>query len=330
MKVFVTGGSGFIGQRIVDQLVKRGDEVVCLQHKKGIDRPGITTVQGDLLRKETLASMRGCDAVIANAAIYEFGPSRSVRKTMRDINVTGTKNTLDAALELGIPKIVYTSTVAVLGDTTPYGVATEENIAGYAYPCLALYNITKREAHLYAQQLVDQKQAPIVLAMPSVVFGEGDHSAVGDFFQDLAAGTALGLPKLNIKYNFNYVGDVAAGILLCLDKGKPGPYFIAGPEANNLNPTDFYVRAAELGSLPVPKRRVSLGLLRVAEILYRLKGALTNKHQKVNAETLDGFKLNWQVTNAKAVRELGYTTRPLDEGIRLTIEWYKQKYGKKV
>ncbi|HMF34745.1 MAG TPA: NAD(P)-dependent oxidoreductase [Candidatus Lokiarchaeia archaeon] len=100
MKIFVTGGSGFIGQRIVDNLLQNGHELVCLTHQKELERPGITTVQGYLLEKDSLAGMKDCDAVIANAAIYVIGPDDATREIMPDINVTGTKNTLDLAVDI--------------------------------------------------------------------------------------------------------------------------------------------------------------------------------------------------------------------------------------
>lgn len=326
MKVFLTGASGFIGSRIVDELIKKGHEVTCLVHEKEIDKPGVKSVKGDVRNKASMDDMKGCDAVIHNAAIYTYGPPKPIRNIMRDVNVAGTKNTLDLALEYGIPKIVYVSSIAVYGDTSFADMACEDDLSEFKSPCKALYIQTKREAHLYAQKLIDEHSAPIVIAMPSVVYGENDHSAVGGFLKDLVTGNLLGNMSIDITCNYNYVGDVAKGIVLCLEKGQCEPYILGGPAENNINPVDFLKKAAEYGGYEIPDRNLSLGLLKFVEKIYRIKGWITGKQQLVNKELLDVFTTNFRVTNEKAVENLGYSTIPLEEGIKRTMDWYIENY----
>jgi len=122
VKVFVTGGTGFIGGEVVRQLRDRGDDVVCLVRNpdKGakLRDQGCELVAGDLGDERAIRSgMEGCDAVIHAAAVYEVGIPASERAAMREANVGGTERVLGAALELKIPKVVYVSTVGIFGNT---------------------------------------------------------------------------------------------------------------------------------------------------------------------------------------------------------------------
>ena len=122
MKVFVTGGTGFIGGEVVRQLRERGDEAACLVRnpaKAGkLDALGCELVAGDLGDGAAIRrGMEGCDAVIHAAAMYEVGIPKSQRPAMRAANVGGTELVLRTALEAKIPKVIYVSTVGAFGNT---------------------------------------------------------------------------------------------------------------------------------------------------------------------------------------------------------------------
>ena len=126
MKVFVTGGTGFIGGEVVRQLRDRGDEVVCLARSpekgKAVAALGCELVAGDLSDEAALrAGMEGCDAVIHAAAMYEVGIPAKQRPAMREANVGGTERVMEAALAAKVPRIVYVSTVGVFGNTHEQG-----------------------------------------------------------------------------------------------------------------------------------------------------------------------------------------------------------------
>src|SRR6478672_2570683 len=117
MKVFVTGGTGFIGGHVVRRLRQRGDDVVALARsaEKGASLAalGAEVVQGTLADRDAIRkAMEGCDAVIHGAAVFEVGIPESEHRAMYDANVAGTENVLGAALEAKVPKVVYVSTVA--------------------------------------------------------------------------------------------------------------------------------------------------------------------------------------------------------------------------
>ncbi len=326
MKIFVTGGAGFIGSHVVDGLLKQGHELVCLTHSKMIERKDVEVVRGDITDKDSLKSMEGCDAVIANAAAFVINPPKELKKKMHEINVEGTKNTLEISLKYNVQKVVYTSSVAAIGDTKEMGIANESDLARHSGKFGSIYEKTKYEAHYVAQKLIDENGAPITIAMPSFVFGEDCHSALGDAIEQLVTKKLIGLVAVDTKFNYIHVEDVAQGIILCLEKGKPEPYIISGPLENNLTFIEFMKKIAKIGNLELPKRTLSKGALSFAVKLYRLKEILTGKKQFVNKEMFRTVLTNLAFSNEKAVKELGFSPKPLDIRIKQTIEWYKKKF----
>ena len=126
MKAFVTGGTGFIGSRLVRRLRERGDDVVALvrspEKASELREQGCELVEGDLSSEQAIRDgVQGCDAVFHVAAVYKVGIPASQRDDMWDANVRGTERVLDAAIEAGVPRIVYVSTVGVFGNTTRPG-----------------------------------------------------------------------------------------------------------------------------------------------------------------------------------------------------------------
>src|SRR5437867_4421258 len=118
MRVFLTGGTGFIGGRVARKLRERGDEVVALVRspaKAGrLSELGCTLVEGDLSSEDAIAAgLEGCDAAFHAAAVYKVGIPKSAHEAMREANVRGTERVLDAATAAGVGRIVYVSTVGV-------------------------------------------------------------------------------------------------------------------------------------------------------------------------------------------------------------------------
>ncbi len=120
MKAFVTGGTGLIGRSLIRQLVERGYHVHALARSAAgaatVSALGATSVPGDVTDRESMrAGMRGSDVVFHLAAIYDYAPEAKAQ--CEPINVEGTRVVLELAHELRVPRIVYTSSLAVFGDT---------------------------------------------------------------------------------------------------------------------------------------------------------------------------------------------------------------------
>jgi len=121
MEYFVTGATGFIGTKLVEQLVDDGHDVTALTRSRSNAShlpDDVTVVEGDITDKESMREpMAGADRLFHVAAWFFIGPGSRERETAQRINVEGTRNVLELMNELDIPKGVYTSTVGVYGNT---------------------------------------------------------------------------------------------------------------------------------------------------------------------------------------------------------------------
>ncbi|HEX6116745.1 MAG TPA: NAD-dependent epimerase/dehydratase family protein [Solirubrobacterales bacterium] len=320
MRVFVTGGTGFIGGHVVRQLRDRGDEVVALvrdpARAKDLETLGATLVTGDLADRSRLAAaMEGCDAVIHGAAIYEVGIPAKEHENMRQANVVGTENALGAALDAKVPKVVYVSTIGAYGNT--HGEVVDETYEHPRDSYTSYYEQTKTEAHDVAKRLTAEG-LPCVIVQPGGVYGPNDHSALGKQMNDFLDGKmpALAFPDLGM--NMVHVEDVAAGVLLALDRGEVGESYNLGGEITTMR--GLIESLADVSGKRPPKRDVPTGLLKaltpVGPLVGRAMGQPPNLRELISSA--DG--VTFWARHDKAMRELGYSPRALEVGLRETFE----------
>ena len=256
MKAFVTGGSGFIGQHVVQKLLARGDTVHALARSEDsaavLRQLGATVFMGDITDSASLRpAMEGCDTVFHIAAWYKIGAEDWMNAEA--INVGGTRRVLRLAHELGIPKIIYTSTVAVFGDTQ--GQLVDETYYKEG-PFLTEYDRTKWLAHYKVAMPLIEKGAPITIVMPGAVYGPGDTSAIADMMRMFYRGLPA-LPGADFTVTYAHVDDIAEGHLLAADKGKLGEsYLLTGPSIPLNEMVDFWAHliGRKSPSLRIPGR----------------------------------------------------------------------------
>jgi len=320
VKVFVTGGTGFIGGAVVRQLRGRGDEVVCLVRNPAkataVVELGCETVAGDLSDVEAIRNgMEGCDAVIHAAAIYEVGIPVSQRQAMRDANVGGTERVLGAARDAKIAKVVYVSTVGVFGNTG--GKVVDETYEHPARDFTSCYEETKWEAHQVAKRLIAEG-LPCVIVQPGGVYGPGDTSSIGELLNQFLGGKMPLLPFPDLGICLSHVEDIAAGILLGLDQGKPGEaYVISGPATTVREAIETVAkvsgRKAPKHAIPVPLMKA---MIPIGPLVGKLMGQPPNLRELISSA--DG--VTFWASYDKAKRELGYAPRGLEAGLRATLE----------
>ena len=320
MKVFVTGGTGFIGGAVVRQLRARGDDVVALARNpaKGatLEELGCTLVAGDLNDERAIRSgIEGCDAAIHAAAVYEVGIPASERRSMREANVGGTERVLGAALEAGVPRVVYVSTVGVFGDT--HGRVVDESYENPADKFTSEYEKTKWEAHQAARRLIEEG-LPGVIVQPGGVYGPGDTSSVGVLLDQFLSGKMPLIPFPDLGICLTHVEDVAGGILLALDKGKAGEaYVLSGPVTTVREAIG--VVAAETGR-KAPKHAVPTGLMKALAPIGPLVGKLMGQPPNLRELISSADGVTFWASHDKATRDLGYEPRGLQEGIHAMLE----------
>jgi len=321
MKVFVTGGTGFIGGHVVRQLRARGDEVIALVRSPEKGAPlrdiGSDLVGGDLSDEPALREgMRGCDAVIHGAAVYEVGIPKSEHEAMYEANVLGTERVLRGALEEKIPKVVYISTVGAFGNT--HGNVVDETYTHSGADYTSYYEETKVEAHQIARRLIDDEGLPCVIVQPGGVYGPGDHSAIGTQINQFLAGRMPLIPFPDLGFNMVHVDDVAAGVLLALDKGRAGEAYVLGGQITTMR--ESMETLARVAGKKAPKRAVPTSLLKamtpIGPVVGKLMGQPPNLSELISAA--DG--VTYWARHDKAIEQLDYSPRGLEQGLHDTLE----------
>jgi len=308
MKVFLTGATGFLMGAVARQLVKRGDAVVALVREPrragALADLGCELVTGDLSDEPAIRrGLAGADAAVHGAAIYEIGIPRSRRAAMFDANVRGAERVLSSALETGTPRVIHVSTIAVFGNTR--GAVVDESYQRSG-PYTSYYEETKYRAHEIALRLIE-RGLPCAIVQPGQLYGPGDHSSVGGVMRAAAAGRLPGVAFGSLGLDFVHVDDVAAGIVLALDRGRPGESYVLGGEITTLRGMIDVV--SRLHGRRAPRLEVPAPLLRFAALLVPSFAEVVRSGEGVTFWAKDD----------KARRELAYAPRGLERGLRDTF-----------
>jgi nucleoside-diphosphate-sugar epimerase len=327
MRYFITGATGFVGGNVARQLLEAGHQVVALVRTPSkaddLAQLGAELHPGDITDKESMrAPMRGADGVFHLAAWYKIG----LRDTGMAVhmNVDGTRNVLELMRELEIPKGVYTSTLAVFGDT--HGKLVDE-LYYDAGPWLSEYDRTKWLAHYEVALPMIRDGLPLVIVQPGLVYGPGDTSSLHDVWTQYLQ-RRLPLVPRKVAYCWGYVDDVARGQILAMERGKTGEtYIIAGPPYTLLHALSL---AQQITGVPIPRFHPSPGFMRALAGILGVVGKVIPLPQSMSSEYLRvSAGVTYLGSNKKARRELGYNPRPLDQGLPATLEYEMSLLGMK-
>jgi dihydroflavonol-4-reductase len=325
LKVLVTGASGFIGSALVRTLLARGNDVRVLVRatspKNNITGLDVETVTGDLLDTGSLSTgIRGCDALFHCAADYRIwvrDPDRMYR-----INVDGTRALMLAALEAGVRRVVYTSSVATLAAATTDRLG-DETTSAPPEDWIGPYKRSKALAEAEVAKLVAEQGLPAVIVNPSTPMGAGDikPTPTGRIVVEAAAGRIPAFVDTGL--NIVHVDDVAEGHLLAFDKGKLGERYILGGE--NMRLSEILAEVAALYGRKPPRIRLSHAAVMPIAVGAEIWGRLSGREPFV---TLDGLRMARKVmffSSHKAERELGYSPRPAREAIHSAVADFRRR-----
>ncbi len=327
MKVLVTGGGGFLGRYVVEQLVARGDEVISFSRGTypELAQLGVQTIQGDLQDAEAIKkACVGVEIVFHTAARPGFWGTRA---SFYGPNVIGTENVIAACRANGVSRLVYTSSPSVIFDNTAQSGIDE------CHPYPQKYENFYSETKALGEQKVIQANGPDLLTCalrPHLIFGPRDRHLLP---RVIAAGRAGTLPQVGDGRNrvdLTYVQDAARAHLLAADRLVPGSpvagsvYFISQDEPVMLWPWLSALFAAL--NVPPIRLRVPLWTARtiggVLEWLYRtfkLPGEPRLTRFLASELALDHF---YDISRAK--RDFGYRPQiDMAEATRRTIEFLK-------
>jgi dihydroflavonol-4-reductase len=319
VRVFVTGGTGFIGGHVVRKLRERGDDVVCLvrSREKGQELVGLgcEIVEGDLADVAAIKSgMDGADAAIHGAAVYEVGIPKSQHQAMYDANVLGTERVLRAALEARIPKVVYVSTVGAFGNT--HGQVVNEDYQHPGADFTSYYEETKYQAHQVAKKLIDEG-LPCVIVQPGGVYGPDDHSAIGTQINQFLAGRLPLLPFPDLGMNMVHVDDVADGVLLALEKGAVGESYVLGGQITTMR--ELIETTGRVAGRKPPRRAMPTALMKAMTPIGPVVGKVMGQPPNLSELISSADGVTFWARHDKAIEQLGYSPRGLEEGLRDTL-----------
>jgi nucleoside-diphosphate-sugar epimerase len=278
---------------------------------------GCQLAQGDLSDGEAIRTgMAGCDAVVHAAAMYEVGIPAKQRPAMYEANVRGTERVLQAALEQRIPRIVYVSTVGIFGNT--HHKVVDETYEHPGREFTSYYEETKLEAHRLAKRMVASEGLPCVIVQPGGVYGPGDTSQVADLLEQFLDGKMPLIPFPELGICLSHVEDIAGGILLALDKGELGEtYVLSGPATTMREAVET---VATLTGRKAPKHALPTPLMKAMTPIGPLVGKLMGQPPNLRELISSADGVTFWATHEKASRELGYSPRGMEAGLRQTLE----------
>lgn len=321
VKVFVTGGTGFIGGTVVRQLRERGDEVVCLvrspEKATGLTALGAQLVHGDLSDAAAMRDgMEGCDALVHAAAMYKVGIPAKEHPAMWEATVAGTERAMHAALDAKVAKIVHVSTCGTFGNT--HRKVVDETYRHPGKEFTSYYEETKLEAQRIVERMVAELDLPAVIVQPGGVYGPDDSSQVADLLVEFFAGKLVLMPFPEFGICLAHVEDIAAGIVLALDKGRLGETYVLSGPVSTMREAIETVAAAT--GRKAPKRAMPVPLLKALTPIGPLVGKMMGQPPNLRELISSADNVTFWASHEKASRELGYAPRGLDEGLRQTLE----------
>lgn len=311
-KIFVTGGSGFIGSHLLEKLHRQGGRITVLSRspiepeKRGRPPlpPDTVVVRGDLTDPGSYREhLRGQDILIHLAADYRVGlpPSRRIRRAMYQTNVEGTLNLLDAAEAEGIPRLIHISTTAALGETGDvFGDETHRHNG--VFRCY--YEESKHIAHELAVER-QKRGAPINIAILGGVFGPGDGSVIAQTIKAYFRGKIPFQVSTGSRFHLCHVNDVCEGIMRLLQADvERANYLFTGGDFSM--PEIFALLAEIAGRTPLPAKSAS-SLKPLASIMDALSTAFgfAMPLSREALAVMDGS--NYLYRSDKAQRELGWS-----------------------
>ena len=320
---FLTGSTGFVGAAVARLLLAKGHRVRALSRphndRRNLNGLDIEIIEGDLTQPETYRdALKGCRNLFHVAADYRIWVPNAA--AMNRVNIDGTRSLMLAALDAGIERIVYTSSVATLGlhkDGTP---AREDSPVAFS-DMVGVYKQSKYLAEEEVSRLIAHHNLPAVIVNPSTPIGPRDikPTPTGRIIVDAVKGRVPAYVDTGL--NIAHVDDVAMGHWLAFERGKIGERYILG--GSNLALSDILAIIADIVGRPAPKIKLPRAAIYPVAIGMEIAARLTGWEPMVTRDALRMAKKKMYFSTAKAERDLGYRARPAREAIEDAIAWFR-------
>ena len=318
MKIFITGATGFIGNQMLSLLTKTEHELFCLvrktsQAKERLKTLGVNVIEGDVRDKASLIrGMKGCNWVLHLAGLYSFWEPDN--RLYRQINIDGTRNVMECALETKVSKVVHVSTVVTYGkpSVTPF---TEESETGPVR--FSTYSQTKYEGDQIVWNLYKNNGLPVVVVYPCGVLGAGDPKASGEYVSGLIHKRLPATVFKNSTLTWVHVKDVAEGIIKAAEKpNNIGEKYFIGKQQLTLPELNKMISEISGVSLPILHMPDSIAMASAYMLTGISRLIRIPPPWGMSVNQMKTMKEGFRVDGSKAERELGISYTP----IRIALE----------
>ncbi len=320
-RVFLTGGSGLIGDALATRLAERGDEVVALARSDAAERTlaagGARVVRGDVLDEDALAAgMDGCTVAYHVAGINTMCPTDPA--ALFHVNVRGAEAAVRAAARAGVPRVVLTSSAASLGEAAgTVGSETSAHRGSY----LSVYERSKHEGERAAFEAARRAGVELVSINPSSVQGPGRASGTGRILIAYLNGRLRAFVDTQI--SIVDIADCVEGHLLGAERGVPGErYVLNGARLTSREALDL---VAELSGVRRDVRFLPPRVAATAAVLVEAAFRVRGRQPPVCREMVRTLMHGHRYDGSRAQRELGLRYTPVAETFRRTIEWAERE-----
>lgn len=312
VNVFLTGGTGFIGLRLVTSLIQQGMRVTALvrnpshSHALELEQLGATLVKGDVTMRESMRlAMQQADVVIHGAGVYQLGLDKAGIERMNAVNIEGTKNTLGLAHELGVKHAIYLSTTWAYGASASSVARDETAIRSVTYA--TDYERTKKEAHRIALEF-GTAGLPLTILCPNAVIGENDHASFGYTLRMYLCNV---LPPIawtpQVRLSLVHLDDLISAIMLTVQKKPIGQTYFIGGEAHTRSEMFTYWQKHAGGLkfrawLPVEFTKMIFTPLEPLQRAIGLPAVFSR-------ELVEAGRISLYDSSERAKRDLGWTHR---------------------
>ena len=324
MTTLLTGATGFLGSALARELLKEGQKLKLLVREntdtRNIDDLDCEVFHGDLRDRDSLkTALVGCRRLYHTAAYYSLW-SRD-KKMIYDINVQGTRNILESALEADVEKVVYTSTVGCIGLSRDGSPAHEEQPLNTETLCND-YKLSKYQAEQVAHELYG-RGLPVVIVNPSTPVGPRDikPTPTGKIILDFLDRK---MPAyIDTGLNLIDVADCARGHILAEEKGQPGERYILGNK--NMSLKEILLALETLTGLKAPIIKMPYWVAYTAGLACEwFSNTITHQPPSVPLAGVKMAKHFMYFDSSKAVRELGLLQNPVESALEQAVNWFKK------
>ena len=324
MKIFITGATGFIGANLALKLANASNTVHALcrspEKVKQIYHKNIKVIMGDITDTASLKKgMESCEQVYHLGALATVWAKDNQRYI--DVNVVGTKNVLDIALEYGVKKVVVTSTTGVLGISQDGQILDEDSVRtmDFFYSYESSKFIMEHMTHYYVRRGLN-----LVLVNPSRVYGPGLSSQANSTTKMIKLylnGVWRFIPgDCETINNYCFIDDVVDGHIKAMQKGRCGERYILG--GVNVSYNELFAILAEVAKKKKSSMlHIPFGIIKCLAYFFAIFYKLFRIPPPITPEWVEKYSFSTSFSSGKAEKELGYRVTTLREGLSKTVTW---------